>query len=221
MNASGISVVSQPTPAARRSSLLAISIAAFLAIGFFFTVALPYLMLNQEVLARYGPKRWWLLAHIAAGGVALLTGPVQLWLGLSRRGMRVHRTLGVAYVTSVGVGALTAFYLAWHTSLGWVFGTGLTSLAVAWVVTTTMAIAAIRRGLVEHHQDWMVRSYVVTFAFVTFRIVFSLLKLAGIGTLHEQLGAASWICWAVPLLLTEAVLQGRRMFGAAAFRFTT
>jgi uncharacterized membrane protein len=192
-----------------------IGLAALLALAFFVKVALPYLTLDQAVLARYSSVRAWLLLHVAAGGVALLTGPVQLWLGMSQRAMRVHRRLGLAYVTSVGIGAIAAFYLATHTNLGWGFGAGISGLGVAWVVTTTLAIAAIRRGLIEQHREWMIRSYVVTFAFVTFRAFWAGLEALGVGTLHEQLAAASWFCWAVPLLLTESVLQGRRIFAAA------
>ena len=59
----------------------------------------------------------------------------------------------------------------------------------------------------------MIRSYVVTFAFVTFRALWSALQVAGIGTQHEQLAASSWFSWAVPLLVVEAVLQGRKIFG--------
>ena len=130
----------------------------------------------------------------------------------------MHRRLGVAYVASVGVGSIAAFYLAARTDLGWMFGAGITGLGVAWVVTTTMAIAAVRRGLIEQHQDWMIRSYVVTFAFVTFRVLWTLLQFAGIGTLREQLGVCSWFCWAVPLLVAEAALQGRKMTGARCSR---
>ena len=97
------------------------------------------------------------------------------------------------------------------TALGWVFGMGLTGLGVAWLVTTGLAVVAVSRGLIEQHQDWMIRSYVVTFAFVTFRAFWSLLQAMGVGTLTEQLAAASWFCWAVPLLATEAVLQGRKI----------
>ena len=212
MNVSRTTSVAQPWPIAGYPGLVAIFIAALLATWFFVDVALPYLMLEPEVLARYGPRRWWLLAHVAAGAVALLTGPVQLWLGISRRRMRVHRGLGLAYVTSVAASSVAAFYLAAQTDLGWVFGAGITGLGIAWIVTTTMAVAAIRRGSIDQHREWMIRSYVVTFAFVTFRVVWSVLQAAGVGTLHEQLAASSWFCWAAPLLVTEAVLQGRKIF---------
>ena len=190
-----------------------LSLAGLVAAGFFISVALPYLTLDPASLARYESRSAWLLLHIGAGGAALLTGPLQLWLGLSQRAMHAHRRLGRFYVTSVGLSSIAAFYLAAHTTLGWGFGTGITGLGIAWIVTTTMAVAAIRRGLLEQHREWMIRSYVVTFAFVTFRALWGVLQAAGIGTLQEQLAASSWFCWAVPLLIVEAVLQGRRIFG--------
>jgi uncharacterized membrane protein len=195
-------------------SAVVLALALLAAIGFVGSFALPYLTLDQQALARYWPRRWWLLLHIAGGAVALLCGPVQLWLGVTGRTSAAHRTLGLAYVTGVGIGAVAAFYLAAHTDLGWVFGSGLTGLGVAWVLTTGLAVAAVRRGSIEQHQQWMIRSYVVTFAFVTFRALFGLLQAAGVGTLQERLAVSSWFCWAVPLLVTEAILQGRRIFGA-------
>jgi uncharacterized membrane protein len=150
--------------------------------------------------------------------VALLAGPVQFSLGLGRRYMALHRKLGLVYVMSVATGAGSALYLAAHTDFGWVFGLGLTGLALAWLVTTAMAATAIRRKLVQQHQEWMVRSYVVTSAFVTFRVFAGGLQAAGVGDLNDQLTAASWFCWAVPLLCTEAVLQGRTIVAAGKHR---
>ena len=214
MNTTSASVLDRPAPAGFRASLAAISLAALVALGFFAAVAVPYLLLDPQVMARYEPRRAWLLVHVAAGGAALLAGPVQLWLGVTGRAMHVHRRLGVAYVIAVATGSIAAFYLAAHTTLGWGFGAGITGLGIAWVATTALAVAAIRRGLVDQHREWMVRSYVLTFAFVTFRALFKLLQAADVGTLPEQLAMASWFCWAVPLLIVEIVIHGRRIFGA-------
>jgi uncharacterized membrane protein len=211
MDVSHVAFGHRRQPIASWPSLIIISVAAVVAAVFFVSVALPYLTLNPAMLARYAARRFAILIHIAAGGVALLTGPLQLWLGVSGRTTAVHRRLGYTYVASVAVGSSAAFYLAPRTSLGWGFGAGITGLAVAWVVTTTLAVAAIRRGVIEQHREWMIRSYVVTFAFVTFRAFWSVLDAAGIGTRQEQLAASSWFCWAVPLLITEAVLQGRKI----------
>jgi uncharacterized membrane protein len=200
------------------ATLLTLSITALTALGFFVAVALPYLLLDPAVLARYEPRKAWLLVHVAAGGVALLTGPVQLWLGFGGRTSHVHRRLGLTYVTAIGIGSITAFYLASTTPLGWGFGTGITGLGIAWVMTTSLAVVAIRRRLIDQHREWMVRSYVVTFAFVTFRAAWAALQAAGVGSLTEQLAMASWFSWAGPLLVMEAVLQGRRIFSRGQAR---
>jgi Predicted membrane protein (DUF2306) len=182
--------------------------AAIFLVGF----ALPYLSLDQQRFGIYWAKRGWLLLHISGGMLALSLGPFVLWLGLNRRRMPLHRMLGIGYISCVGLSSIAAFYLASHTELGWVFGAGLSGLAIAWIVTTGMALVSIRKRLIAQHQEWMIRSYVVTFAFVNFRIFAGILQVAGVGTLFEQLAAASWFCWAVPLLITEVALQGRKIF---------
>jgi uncharacterized membrane protein len=181
---------------------------------YIFVAALPYFRLTPEQFRGYWPRRWWLLLHVVAGMVALVSGPVQLWLGLAHRGVGLHRALGTAYVVSVGVGSASACYLVITTQLGWVFGAGLAGLATAWVVTTGLAILAVRRGLYDQHKEWMIRSYVVTTAFVTFRLLADVLDAAGVGSLPQRLTVASWFCWAVPLLVTEAVLQGRKIISS-------
>ena len=117
-----------------------------------------------------------------------------------------------AEATAVAVSGTAAFYLAAHTDFGWVFGLGLASMASAWMISTTLATIAICLRRVEQHREWMIRSYVVTFGFVTFRILESILDMAKIGTILERKAAASWFSWTVPLLLTELILQGRKIF---------
>ena len=91
------------------------------------------------------------------------------------------------------------------------FGSGLVALAIAWMVTTGMAFRAIKSRAIVQHREWMIRSYVVTFAFVFFRILVAVTESMGVGTVTERLGVAAWFCWAVPLMLTEPVLQWRRV----------
>jgi uncharacterized membrane protein len=203
-----------PSASGRRNlgALILLSFAMLLGVGFLVGFAFPYLTVNQEQYGWYWPRRGWLLAHIAGGTVALLTGPFLLWMGLNRKRLPLHRTLGKVYMGTIVFSSMAAFYLAFRTDGGWVFGTGLTGLAIAWLTTTGMAYAAIRRRLIEQHQEWMIRSYVVTFGFVFFRIFAGIAEAAGVGTVLERIGAASWFCWALPLLVTEAILQGRKVF---------
>ena len=193
---------------------LVLGLAVFLSLSFLIAFALPYLLLDPEVLGRFEGRQGWILAHVVGGMVALTLGPFQLWLGARRQRLQLHRALGIAYLSSMVLGSIAAFYLAATTEVSWIFGLGLGSLGVAWVVTTSIAYVAIRRRLIPQHQEWMIRSYVVTFAFVTFRLFYGILEVLQIGTPLERLNAASWFCWAVPLLITEAIIQGRKVFGS-------
>jgi hypothetical protein len=114
-------------------------------------------------------------------------------------------------MSAVGLSALAGYYLAFNTDFGMAFGGGLAGLATAWLVATGMALVAIRKELYGQHQEWMIRSYVVTAAFVAFRVAFPVVQSSGIGTVQEQLALTAWGAWALPLLFTEAVLQGRKI----------
>ena len=123
------------------------------------------------------------MPHIFGGVLAALTGLVQLWLGLTGRTGILHRRLGRVYLAGVSVGSVAAFYFALTIDPKYfAYAAGLFGLACAWVVTTSMALYAIRKRALEQHREWMIRSYVVTFAFVTFRLLEKLLLPLNITT---------------------------------------
>jgi hypothetical protein len=199
-----------------RGNIAVLGLPGVIALCFLYSFALTYMTGDLSQFGIYRQRHTWLLAHVIAGTVALLFGPLQLWLGLNRRTAIPHRILGVIYVLSVAIGSTSAFNLAFHTDFGWVFAIGFTSMGAAWVITTTFATMAICLHRVEQHREWMIRSYVVTFGFVTFRILEVGLDLAHVGTIVERMTAASWLAWTVPLLITESILQGWKIFGKAA-----
>ena len=181
------------------------------ALWFINSYAVPYLTVERERFGIYWARHDWLFVHIVAGMVALLLGPLQFWLGLNRKAPILHRVVGVGYTLGVAVSGTTAFYLARHTDFGWVFRIGMTGMALAWVVSTAMALMAIGYHMVEQHREWMIRSYVLTFGFVTFRVFLQICQVAGVGKTLEQMTAASWFSWTIPLLVTEWVIQARKI----------
>jgi hypothetical protein len=202
----------QPVRSFRRLLAVLVVVSA-IALVFIAAAALPYYRLDPNHFRTYWPRRWWLLAHITAGIVALMSGPVQLWLGLTDRRPGLHRRLGTVYVGAVAISVVAAYYLAFHTDVSLLFGAGLAGLATAWVITTGLAYVAIRRYDLAQHKEWMIRSYVVTTAFVTFRLLAVVLDVTQTGgSVAQRLELASWTCWAVPLVVTEAWIQGRKIF---------
>jgi hypothetical protein len=186
-----------------------------LAIAFVLIAATPYLLGNAEKLGRYDGKKAWIIAHIAFGMVALLIGPVQLWLGFTRPRDPWHRRLGMLYLGAIFASSVPAYYLAVATDVSFTFGFGLGSLATAWLLTAGLAMLAVKRRSFLQHQEWMVRSYVVTFGFVLFRIFLIGMTVLNVGSRVDRLNVASWLCWAAPLVLCEAVIQGRKLRSAS------
>jgi uncharacterized membrane protein len=182
-----------------------------LALWFVAKYALPYFVGDRAARTPYAGVGLWLRLHIVAGLVPLFGGVAQLVTGPRRTHPRLHRALGRVYVAAVAVSVVAASAVLATGDKPLVFRTGLAGLIVAWVTTTGLAFVAIRRGLVTQHREWMIRSYVVTFAFVSFRVLYDLLRAYHVGTRAEQAGLSAWFCWAVPLLVAELVLQGRKV----------
>ncbi len=88
------------------------------------------------------------------------------------------------------------------------FGVALFFLGVAWWVTVGAAVIAIKQHRIEAHKTWMIRGYVVTFAFVTFRWWLNWPFWSALGS--DRLAVVAWLSWTVPLLLTEFVVRSRR-----------
>jgi uncharacterized membrane protein len=150
--------------------------------------------------------------------VALLIGPFQFSRWLRQRYLRLHRIMGRVYLIAIVCGAIGALALSITTPDGRPWSIGLQGLILAWVTTAGMAYYAIRQRQIQVHQEWMVRSYVVTFAFVTFRFLYDVPPMSRLGSVNERSITYIWACWAVPLLATEVILQLRRMQPRAAQR---
>ncbi len=191
---------------------LALAVLAAFALHFIVKNAFLYISYDPATYGSLWPRRYGLMPHILGGVVAVLTGLVQLWLGATGRTALLHRTLGRVYAGAVAVASAGAFYLALTLEPKYfTYAAGLLGLALAWTVTTSMAVLAIRRRAIEQHREWMIRSYIVTFGFVTFRLFDNLLigwKVAPDGDVDSFMAFA---CWSIPLLLAEPLIQLRKM----------
>jgi hypothetical protein len=161
----------------------------------------------------FWPRRAGLILHLIGGLLAILAGLVQIWLGLTHRVSALHRVLGKFYALGVLLGSLGGFYLAFTIPGHLPYRTGLIGLNVAWLITTGMALFSIRQRRIEQHREWMLRSYIVTFAFVTYRLVSGWLR-RWIAVPEDLIAddidiIMAWACWAVPLLLAEPLIQLR------------
>ena len=190
-----------------------------LAVGFVLKyVVFYYRHYDAASFDPYWPRRGWLFLHINGGTLALLTGPTQFWTGLRRRNLTFHRWMGRLFLVGVAMGVTGSVGLAVTTTNGWAFEAGLMGLALAWATTTAMAYVSIRKRLIDVHKQWMIRAYVVTFAFVTFRYLQEYSPLSRLRPEHDRDITIAWACWVVPLAVTEMVFHLRQIKTALTAR---
>lgn len=174
--------------------------------------ALPYYGFQEDVFGRFWNFRWALIGHISGGLLALIIGPFQFWQTFRNRYLMAHRGLGRIYLIAIFVGTISSTYLAWTTGLKihWTWALALQGLAFAWIVTASMAFISVRRRRIQQHKEWMIRSYVVTFAFVTFRWLNEWEVLRELGNFIERGPTEIWVSWTIPLLIVEIFISWRK-----------
>ena len=174
---------------------------------------LPYFGFDEAIFGRYWNYRWPLIGHISGGLIALTLGPFQFWKLFRNKFINTHRWMGRIYLTAILIGTISSTYLAWTSAIrvnfSWAFG--LQGLAFAWITTASMAYISVMRRHIIQHKEWMIRSYVVTFAFVTFRWLADLpIAIQLMNKFEERGPTIIWLSWTIPLLITEIVLSWKK-----------
>jgi hypothetical protein len=186
---------------------LVILVLAWLTVTFVARDPIHYLIdQTPRSFGRFWPNRPWLLVHILGGLVAILIGPFQFVGRIRQRFPTVHHWIGRLYIGGIALAGSTAFYLSFFAQEPG-FGIALFVMAAVWWLITGFAFVAIRQRRFAVHRRWMIRSYIMTFAFVTFRQIVTLPIWAPFGVYY--VAAAAWGSWLVPLLVAEVVFRRR------------
>ncbi|MEV3938988.1 DUF2306 domain-containing protein [Glycomyces sp. NPDC049804] len=166
-------------PASRRRGRIAVAVVAVASVAIVLQAVPAYLVPGME--PRVGIRENvaihlpFLVAHAAAGGIALLVGPFQFFGSIRRKHPRVHRVLGRVYLLGgILPGALTGIVVAVLTTAGPIALVSFVFLDVFWIYTAARAYRAVRRRDFAAHERWMLRSMAATFAAVTLRVYLGL-----------------------------------------------
>ena len=107
-------------------------------------------------------------------------------------------------MSAILIGTMSATFLAWTTAIkvNFSWALALQGLAFAWIATASMAYISVMRRRILQHKEWMIRSYAVTFAFVTFRWLVDLPMAHQLMNKFEERGPTmGWLSWTIPLLI--------------------
>ena len=211
-----ISTLTSPRRGTRSRIISYLSWAVLIAAAsWFYRIAVArYTHLDAAHYGHHWNTRWWLVAHLGGGSLALLLGPFQFIRKLRTQYPQIHRWMGRTYLAGILVASIAALYMCIYVTSIPGFGVSLFFLDVAWLTTSSMALLAALCRQFAVHREWMIRSYVVTFGFVVFRLV----QLTNPFHLPNGINAVTngWLCWAVPLLFAEVILQWRQTVGPLA-----
>lgn len=151
-----------------------------------------------------------LYAHIVTACIAVAIGPFQLFIKPKRRGIRRHRILGYAYVVSIYISGLISIYLCIFATGGWKSGLGFFLLDVLWMATTWIAVRKAVEKNITAHREWMLRSYALTLAAVSFRVWLMLVTPLFGDEFVSAYQLSAWLCWIGNLLFIEVFIMVTR-----------
>lgn len=198
------------------------TLAAILIIsGFAVTLAeaLPYLFSKESYVEFFGARdplgsrQLYAILHIAPAIVALMIGPFQLSVSMRDFAPRLHRINGWIYVSCIVISGTAALVLAPQTLGGVSNDLGFGILAMLWLIATFTALGAVIRRKYQQHQDWMMRSYILTCSGVILRIQMIILEGFFDWQFDDAYALAAWACWLPALIVLEIWIRFKSKFG--------
>lgn len=147
--------------------------------------------------------------HAFAGGVALLIVPLQLNRRLLNKQRKIHRLLGRIYVVAIWIASISALWSAIFFDVNLAAKIAFGVLSILWFGTTTIAFLRIRKRKIAQHREWMIRSFSLSFFFVTFS--FWVPGLASTSLPHAiSYPLAVFLSWSLNLLVAELWIRRTR-----------
>ncbi|MEH7415547.1 DUF2306 domain-containing protein [Neobacillus drentensis] len=114
--------------------------------------------------------KWFFYPHILLGTISLAIGPFQL-TKLNRENPSLHKMLGKVYAVAVFMNILMVPYLSLSATGGLGSSIAFLVLNFFWLWTTSIGVIKAAQRKIKDHKEWILRSYAITWVFVTFRIV--------------------------------------------------
>ena len=151
-----------------------------------------------------------LVIHVAAAMIALLVGPLQFVRRLRTRWPAFHRATGKLYVAAILIGSPAGFVLALGSTAGPLAATGFATVAMLSTVFTWRGWRAAVERRFEEHRDWMLRSWAMTAAAITLRLM---LPFAGqvLGLrFYTAYPVIAWLSWLTNWALVELHIRRTR-----------
>jgi hypothetical protein len=157
--------------------------------------------------AKFGAHAGATLLHVLAGGLMFVLLPLQFSGTIRSRHPAVHRWNGRVLVAAGSVAGLGGLYFGiLHPFAGAVERVIIGLVGTWFLLSITIAVVMIRRGLTARHREWMIRAVAAALSVSTVRMVVLPIDvvMTSIGVGPEAVMLHSfWIGWALTLVGAE------------------
>ncbi|RAW02902.1 DUF2306 domain-containing protein [Pseudochryseolinea flava] len=167
---------------------------------------------TPAALGKYFDVKWLLYGHIVPGSIALLTGPFQFITAIRAKYESFHNWVGRVYILAILVSFICATSLTFITTdqVSKLYTVSLWFLLFIWITSTALGYWTILKRKIIEHEEWMVRSYLTTFAFIIQNYVLKIPGLYSLGSFTDVSPHIFWFSWAIPLFIYQAYLTVKR-----------
>jgi hypothetical protein len=141
--------------------------------------------------------------HAFFGVLAMVLGVFQFSNRLRARYLKVHRTLGYVYVTSVFIAGPLAIPMTMRSSPSLVAASSVQ--AFGWMLTTAIALYCVRQGNVTQHWRWMIRGYPFAMVFTVTRLIIPIPPILRLGAVGVE--TFVWTVIAMAAILPNVLLD--------------
>ncbi|MGV0808276.1 DUF2306 domain-containing protein [Mycolicibacterium setense] len=206
--------------ASKRSTRLAVVLAVIVTAFLAYSLP-PYLTGGTRVPSTFGLHYPLLVAHVLFASVATVCAVVQIWPGLRRRHLVLHRRTGRGYVATAIPAAICAMVIGAATPFGPILRVSNLVLGALWLWFTVDGFLAARQRRFGAHRRQMLRSATLALSIITNRIWTPVLYLS-LQPLRDSVfggneeryvwmvaGVGGWLGWTIPLLLLQLWMRRR------------
>lgn len=180
--------------------------------------ALAYLNLDSRygflLLKKQAIETGWYLpayyAHVLVAGLILVVGLFQIHPTLGLRWHSAHRALGKVYIGGIlFFSAPGGLIMSLFINRGALVLTSFVLQCTTWFICTYLAYHYIRKGDVQTHRQWILRSYSLTLAAITLRVYVFISSWSFDLSQPSAYAAIAWLSWVPNLLICEWYLRSR------------
>ena len=145
--------------------------------------------------------------HVISGMLIILIGPFQFLKNFRNKNLGLHRLLGKIYAYGIlMVAAPTGLIMAFYAEGGLPSTIAFVIMGLLWFITTLMAVMRIIKKDIIGHQKWMYRSYALSFAAVTLRLLVPLMSWYTPLTEEFIIVSTAWLSWMINLSAVELLI---------------